>query len=458
MSAPGPVVPPSRAPRTGKARVRSLADDLRSRDDDAIATLLRARPDLLHPVPADLSALSTRATTSTSVARALDRLDRGALGVLEALAALPEPTRLTDLAAGLRAVPRRQLTATVGRLRELALLWGTDRALHLVRSVRQAFGDHPAGLGPALADTRRGVRPYAADPGLAARVLATAPADASTALQQLLWGPPVGFLPGADRQVSADTATTAVEWLLARSLLEPLDASTVVVPREVALPLRDGVLVADVALAAPEVRVAAQHDPARVDRTAAQQAFETTRAVAALLSLWSSSPPARLRSGGLGVRDLTRTAASLDLPEARTALLVEVCHAAGLLASDGEIGESWCPTPAYDQWLERPAAAQWAVLAQTWLSMTRLPGLGTGPEAAEPRPNLLSRELDHPGAPDLRRATLEVFDRLPTGAAPDPADLFSLLAWSRPRGAVQRRRAMAATTLQEAEQLGVTGL
>ena len=38
---------------------RSLADDLRARSDEQLAALLRLRPDLVHPVPADLAALDT---------------------------------------------------------------------------------------------------------------------------------------------------------------------------------------------------------------------------------------------------------------------------------------------------------------------------------------------------------------------------------------------------------------
>src|SRR4051794_22073066 len=54
---------------------RSLADDLRARDDAQLLALLRGRPDLTAPVPADITSLAARATTRASVGRALDALD-----------------------------------------------------------------------------------------------------------------------------------------------------------------------------------------------------------------------------------------------------------------------------------------------------------------------------------------------------------------------------------------------
>src|SRR4051812_39584204 len=75
---------------TTDGRPRSLADDLRAREDDALAALLRARPDLRTPVPADLAALAARATTRPSVQRALDHLDEFSLQVVDVLVALPD--------------------------------------------------------------------------------------------------------------------------------------------------------------------------------------------------------------------------------------------------------------------------------------------------------------------------------------------------------------------------------
>src|SRR5919204_2541613 len=63
----------------------TLADHLRALPDHELAALVTLRPDLVVPVPADLSALAVRAQSRLSVARALDGLDRFTLEVLDAL-------------------------------------------------------------------------------------------------------------------------------------------------------------------------------------------------------------------------------------------------------------------------------------------------------------------------------------------------------------------------------------
>ncbi|MFC4033598.1 helicase-associated domain-containing protein [Streptomyces polygonati] len=96
----------------GPVGPRTLAEDLRARDDAALALLLRARPDLLTPVPNDLTQLATRAATRSSVLRTLDRLDTFTRQVAEALAVSADPcgyealrelmTGRTDTAGGAR--------------------------------------------------------------------------------------------------------------------------------------------------------------------------------------------------------------------------------------------------------------------------------------------------------------------------------------------------------------------
>ncbi|MFC6236609.1 helicase-associated domain-containing protein [Longivirga aurantiaca] len=445
------------APDAAAPAPRSLAEDLRQRSDDSIAALLAARPDLVHPVPADLGALATRATTGPSAARALDRLDVFALQVTTALAALGEPADLRQLQEGLPDVDPALVAGVVDRLRVLALLWGRDHDLHLVRPVREALGTYPAGLGPAMAEGRRGVAPYADDPALVERTLTEAPDGAREALERLLWTSPVGRVEGADRPVSVESARTPVEWLLARHLLEPIAADTVIVPREVALPLRGGVLVPDLVPHPPSVDHT-DRTPNLVDRTAGQQAFSFVRLVEDLLEAWSTAPPAVLRSGGLAVRDLTRTALGLDVDEEGAALVIETAYAAGLLAADGELDEVWCPTPAYDSWLTRSTAERWTLLAQTWLLMTRTPVLVAGRDDGGGRVNALARDLDRALTPEARRAVLDELVALEPGQSPSHHALLERLRWRRPRRTSPLWQAVVEAVPEEAERLGITGL
>ena len=444
--------------RTSAApRPRSLAEDLRARSDGAIAALLAARPDLVHPVPADLGALATRATTGPSTARALDRLDELTLAVITALGGLPDPATYAELLAGIPGITTTHLRPVVDRLRTLALLWGDDDELHLVRPVREALGAHPAGLGPAMAESRRGVAPYAADPTLVTTVLADAPDGAREALDRLVWGPPIGRIEGAERPVEVATARNPLEWLLAHHLLEPTGPDTVVLPREIALVLRGGALVRDVMLEPPTV-AHTDRTPELVDRTAGQQAFTFSRLVEDLLDGWSFAPPVVLRSGGLSVRDLARTAAALDLDEEGAALVVEIAYAAGLLAADGEVDEVWCPTPAFDSWRARPVAERWALLAQTWLLMTRTPVLVSGRDDAGARVNALARDTERSLTPEARRALLDELVALEPGQSPSHTSLLARLRWRRPRRTSSLWWAVVEATPEEAERIGVTGL
>ena len=118
--------------------IRSLADDLRGRSDDALAHLLAGRPDLLHPVPADMTALAARAGSAVSTSRALDRLDGLALAVATAVAE-GEPCDVDTILATFDAGLAADVTAALSRLRELALVWGDDDALRLVRTARESL-------------------------------------------------------------------------------------------------------------------------------------------------------------------------------------------------------------------------------------------------------------------------------------------------------------------------------
>ncbi len=478
---------------------RSLAEALRARDDASLAALLRSRPDLITPVPTDLTQLATRAGTRASVLRALERLDRFALQTAEALAVAPDPasgTALLGLMAGdagdetvAAALPRALAT-----LREQALVWGDDERLRLVRTARELLAPSPGhpsptGLGPTVHEATSGMSPgriqeIVTTAGLAsthdsvsavtaltslfthrkkmAKLLSGAPEGSLEVLSRLVWGPPYG-------QVTPEPAAH-LRWLLDRGLLLPTAPGTVVLPREVALHLRAGRAHREPEPLPPAVEPAATHRPQGVDAAAAGQAHTALATVEELLKDWDEGGPAVLRAGGLSVRDLKRTAVALDAPEPIAAFWVELAYAAGLLASDGEADERYAATPFYDEWLERPPAERWALLAGAWLTATRAPGLVGGRDAKDRTLSALGPGLDRSAAPEVRHRVLTLLAGLPAGAAPAPESILTRLHWERPlRGtagtprpgrdtpAEDLRTRLARWTLTEAELLGVTG-
>ncbi|GAA2386347.1 helicase-associated domain-containing protein [Streptomyces glaucosporus] len=476
-----------------RAAPRTLADELRSRPDEALAELLRARPDLLSPVPSDLTQLATRAGARTSVLRALERLDRFSLQVAEALAVAPDPCPYGTL-AGLLPGGEAQLPRALGLLRERALVWGGDDRLRLVRTARElltpsADRPSPTGLGPTLAEAASGMSPgrlqevltaaglptthdpvsalaaltgLFADHGRMSALLAEAPEEARAMLARLTWGPPYGEV--------AERPSPPARWLLDRGLLLPVGSRTVVLPREVALHLREGRAHRRLEPLPPALEPARAHTRRSVDAAAAGQALAALTVVEELLASWgtASGAPPVLRAGGLGVRDLKRTAVTLDVPEPVAAFWIELAYAAGLLASDGEADERYAPTPAYDEWLERPPERRWARLAGAWLAATRLAGL-VGERDTRNRPlNALGPGLDRGPAPELRRRVLRLLaECAPDGggdggdgevSAPDADAVAARLDWECPRRAGgETRGRIVRWTLREAELLGVTG-
>ncbi|MFD0433513.1 helicase-associated domain-containing protein [Streptomyces chartreusis] len=469
---------------------RSLAEDLRGRDDASLTVLLRSRPDLITPVPTDLTQLATRAGTRASVVRALERLDRFALQTAEALAVAADPAtydELLALMAGDEGDPAvtGALPHALGTLREQALVWGADDRLRLVRTARELLTpspQHPSptGLGPTVQEATAGMSPgriqeILTTAGLSSThdavsavsaltalftdrtrmtaLLADAPEESREVLARLVWGPPYG-------QVTADPAAR-LRWLLDRGLLLPTAPGTVVLPREVALHLRSGRAHRATEPLPPPVEPASTHGPQVVDATAAGQAYTALATVEELLKDWHEGGPAVLRAGGLSVRDLKRTAVALDVPEPVAAFWTELAYAAGLLASDGEADERFAATPAYDEWLEQPAAERWVRLAESWLAATRTAGVVGGRDAKDRTLSALGPGLDRSAAPEVRHRVLTLLAGLPQGASPAPESVLARLRWERPLRGPQRdddlRARLARWTLNEAELLGVTG-
>ncbi len=474
--------PPAAGRRSGPAR--SLADELRSWPDADLLALLRARPDLAVPRPNEFATLVSRAASRASVQRAVDGLDTASLQVLEVLATFGEPASPAEVSRRWGA-PAGPVLRT---LRSLALVWGPARSPRPVRAVRDVLGPHPAGLGPPLAEAlgRRSPQrltqvledlglPPSGDPDTALARLAdhlsgaevlgdllgSAPSGVTAVLDRLIWGPPVGQVAQADRPVRRTSANGPVEWLLAHGLLAVSDAAHVVLPREVGLALRGGRVHRSPESAPPPLPVR-DRPPRAVTGTAAGAAADVVRLVEALGDLWGAAPPSVLRAGGVGVRDLHRTAVALDIDDPTAALVAELAYLAGLVASDAEIDPRWAPTPAFDTWRAAPTGRRWADLALGWLHTTRCPRLVGTRDAKDTPRAALGPDLNRAGAPGVRWWVLRALADVPAGEAGqlpavDPEALRDRLDWFSPRRAGPARDALVGFVLDEAAQLGVTG-
>lgn len=460
---------------------KTFVDWLRRRTDDQLLTLLRRRPDLSAPAAPDLVTLANRIGVRSSIVRALDSLDSFALHILEAIAVLDHPTPAT-VAAGIGPGPvasdaiRSDVDDAFERLFDHALIWSVDDVPRLAGGVLDVLGPYPSGLGaPAavllaqltgdqLAPIRATLDIPVTGPGAAAAIAAVlanprrraelVDARSPTARQiltDLAHGTPVGALPA-----DFDADSTGPVWeLLNHGLLIRDGPVLAELPREIGLHMRAPHPL-DWVDPHPPAAFTAERPPADVDATGSVAVLETLRLIDALAALWSAEPPGQLRSGGLGVRDLRRTARALGVDEPVAAVLIEVAVAADLIAAPMSREIDWLPTTDYDTWTVRDPAVRWVRLAQAWRTMTRQPQLiGQRDERGKARA-ALSYEIERSTAPAVRAEVMAVLAGAPAGAVGPPAAVLAHLAWLTPRRARVQADASAAA-LAEAELLGITG-
>lgn len=427
---------------------RSFADDLRARSDDEIAALLLARPDLARPAPTDLTSLAARASTRASVQRALEHLDAQHLRLIEAMLVVGP-----DGAADALAAPRPAVESGIHRLWAKGLVWCSTTGWRTARAVGETL-THPAGLGRPAVEFDARASDLALGPGSTeedvARVEQSLSEGARSVLDRLRWTSARGsFTTPALREVRRE--------LVAARLMVPLDAGDghdAVIPREVGLALRGGRLYRD-AWQAPAVDVPHVAQP-QVDDAAAAAASDLLWRLDEVVAAWDDEPPRVLRTGGVSVRDHRRTAVAIDSPSDLTAFVLEIAHAADLVAPDGEIDPVWRPTEWYDEWSTRPPAHRWAHLALAWRDTTRAPSLA-GTRIDGSVVNVLSKESVWPLMRARRADALTALADLEPGSAPTSDDVDALLRWKRPLRLLAGAPTRADDVLREAAWLGVTG-
>ncbi|GAA1730966.1 helicase-associated domain-containing protein [Isoptericola hypogeus] len=487
-TSPGSTAAVDVADGLGDPAPRTFTEAIRTRDDAALVALLRARPDLATPSPSTLRSLAARASSRTSLERAVAHADARTLQVLEAVAVLAEAGPVTaprvaaaigaldaagpatesaaggatrDGAAGVGAT--RGAAAAVGRALDDALtaglLWdagdpsGPD--LRVSPGLADVLGPYPAGLGPARHAPRDPSEPPtgtgttdAEGRSPRAAQLDDLPRGGREILDALAWGPPVGVVPPV-----GTAARAAVDALADAGLLQRTDARHVVLPRDVGLALRGGRTHRSPQLAPPAPDGRAVR-PEISDAESASAALDLVRYVDLLVAAWEDAPPSVLRSGGVGVRDLRRTAQALGCDERVAAIVVELAASAGVLADDGDAPPSYRPTTAADDWDDLDDAGRWALLAAAWATSRRTPWLvGSRDEKGTVRA-ALSPDLHRAWVPRLRRHVLGVLAAQP-GTALDPDAVMTVLRWHSPR-TVPPEQAVAGL-LTEAALLGVTG-
>ncbi len=431
---------------------RSLADQLRGWPEARLLRLLRDRPDLATPAPQDSAQLASRAATRSSLLRALDQLTRGELLVLDALAILGQTNRAD--AASVLSADRAWVESAVTRLIDLAVAWESGAEVRAL-----------TGVADILRSSGSGLQPFAAgdlDVPAATALLDELSPAARALLDHVDGAGGEGRTESARRGIHPDQARTPVEEALSRRLLLPREGGSVYLPGEVGIALRGGHTTRERVDVVPEIATS-ERDSALIDRAAAGAAFEAVRRVELLLDRWSSSPPLALRTGGLGVRDLRQAAAETNTDETTTALLVEIAAAANLVTQaalpDGTAG--WLPTDAYDAWSTQPAAERWHLLASTWLTSPRMPGLVGSRDQADKPVNALTPELSSMLAVETRRLVLEQLAELPHGSVlatgTGSPSLIERLSWLRPRRPPTRDD-LAVWTLREAATLGLLGI
>jgi hypothetical protein len=445
--------------------------------------VLAARSDAVSaPEPRSVGELADRLQRPGSVALALPRLARPYLQVAEALAALGAPaTRdaLSNLLGVADAEGSRRLEEALKVLADHALVWPDGNGmLHMAAPLKQAW-DAPLGLDLPLAEllagvtsdelrgmlAALGVKPpgtkqqrvaalvdHHSDPQRIAAVVAQAPAATRKLLERLaksesrrqqfiMFGSPE---PGPGQ---------GARWALERGLLvqDRYRYGPARLPAQVALALRGPGWYAPFEPVPPVARLLPV-TTAEVEWEAAAAVTAFAAHAASVLSVCAAKPPARLKSGGVGARELARIGKAAQCDETVVRVVLETAYAAGLLARDGDLVPV---TEAYDAWAELEPGERIPLLLQAWRTLPLTPAQARD-EEGKTLPALAGAQPCD-GCAQARQGLLTAAANLPAGRGVQNApDLGLLVAWHRPLAdRLPQDDTPFATVIHEAELLGV---
>ncbi|MFE7591244.1 helicase C-terminal domain-containing protein [Kitasatospora sp. NPDC057512] len=374
------------------------------------------------------------------------------------------------------------MDAVLESLADRALVWPAGNGLlHMAAPLRNVWGS-PLGLDAPLVRllaspnsdelgrmlAKLDVKPAAnrkearlaalvdhhSDPVRVTALVAKAPAAARKLLERrartaperpgfIMFGTPADSEPGE-------------QWALERGLLirDRHLYGPARMPAEVALALRGSDWHAPFTPLPPDVR-SAPVTVSDIEREAAAASMAFAAHAVSVLGVCAAAPPARLKAGGIGARELSRVGKAAQCDEILVRLVLEAASAAGLLARDGD---RVAATASYDTWAEQEPADQLAVLLRAWWALPLTPG-GSRDEDGKALPALAGAPPCG-GCVQARHGLLTAASRLPAGeGSAHPADLGALLVWLRPLADELPQDATPfATLIREAELLGALAL
>lgn len=452
---------------------------LRGLDRTALEELLVRRPEatesLKGPSPAGFEDLARVLSHPHLIVRTVDQLDlfrRQLLALAVWLGPAASRDEVERQAAGVRWVQIERAAADLARW-GLAFPEGTGRDWRLlVPNCVSSLFRAPAGLGlrakellggrtkEALTEILRalggsvpsparkeailtGVVERLSDPGVVTAVVEQAPEEASKLLATIREeGEPVsagtimaeGFakvsptawyssypIPGRRREEDP------LEWLQRHGLVVGVGASydysgpAFAVPAEAELSLRGGV-----------VFDRWHPEPPQIDAVevppALWQPDGAPAEVQALLDEWALRRPPALQKGGLGVRELRRSAKALGLEERRVQFLYALAAELGLLAVEragGAAGEVVIPSDEAATWGRLAPAEQWDQLFRAWFRVRLWTDIGDGGLTT---PDRVRTGADEP----VRRAVVGALVALPQGTGAAARDVARSVLWAQP--------------------------
>jgi|GEM_PF-297516 len=166
------------------------------------------------------------------------------------------------------------------------------------------------------------------------------------------------------------------------------------------------------------------------------------------LYVFRVTPLIALRTGGVSTREVDRLAEFLAIPTTDACFLLEVAHAAGLIALTKSL--QWEVTTKYDTWRSKSREQQWVVLAQAWLDLPLL-----GSESTKP----LANAQTSPAIGVMRWQTLRTLEWWNANSDASPIKNWKIFNKSLEHFYPRRRGAMrdnvAKATFHEAEIIGL---